>query len=185
MSRLRRQRVEPVEPGLDQRERVPVAGRAGDEEVELALAEAAVAEAGDRVREPLGLRLGVAAALDGERARHRGHQLARVDGILQARVRARAQQRRADLRRRGAAQHDHGRDRHVRPPLQRGEHRGGGIRADDDDDVGRRPERLRGQPRVGVVALGAERTYEWFVAALSDDENAASVPYAAQTRGTA
>ncbi len=173
---LGRERAEAVEPGLDQRERVAVPGGAGDEEVELAFAEAAVAEAGDRVGEALGLRVGVAGPLDRQRAGHRGHQLAGVDRIGQAGVRAGAQQRRADLRRRRAAEDDDGRDRHLRPPLQRGEDRGGGIGADDDDDVGRRPQRLRGQPRVGLVPLRGERADERLVPALGDDQDAARTP---------
>ena len=173
---LRAERVEAVEPGLDQRERVAVAGRAGDEEVELALAEAAVAEAGHRVGEALGLRVAVAGALDRQRGGHRRHQLAGIDRVAQAGVRAGAQQRRADLRRRRAAEDDHRRDRHARPPLQRGEHRGGGVGADDDDHVGRRPERLRGQPAVGLVPLRDERADERLVAALGDNQDAAGTP---------
>ena len=79
-----RQRSEAVEAGLDQRERVAVAGRAGDEEVELALAQAAVPKARDRVGEAaLGIRgLDVPCALDGDRGVDRGEQLARVDRWL-------------------------------------------------------------------------------------------------------
>ena len=59
-------------------------------------------------------------------------------------------------------------------PLQRGEHRGGGVGAHDDDDVGRRPERLRRQPAVGLVALRDERAHERLVTALGDDQDAAA-----------
>jgi hypothetical protein len=152
---------------------VAVAGRAGDEEVELALAQALVAEAGDRVGEAPGIRLGVARTLDRQRARDGGEQLARVDRVLQAGVRAGAQQRRARLGRRGAAEHDHGRDRQVRPALERGEDGGGGVGAHDDNDVGRRAERLRGQATLGLMPLRGKRADQRLVPALGNDENAA------------
>ena len=150
-----------------------MAGRARDEEVELALAEPAVAEAGERVREALGLRRArVAAALDGERARHRGEQLGGMHGVGQAGVRAGAQQAGALARRHRAAEDDHGRDRQAIAALERGEDRRAGGGAHRHDDVGRRAERRRRQPRLDVVALGGQRAHERLVPALRDDEDA-------------